>query len=388
MYLELINDEAMEWIQKVCDAPDLTSNAERIRFLTKKLSQYGFYLIGSGTNRVVYCLHGTKTDEGDICFKIALDSRGRKDNLQAYNLYAEAPAPIIEKKYFIEVFELSDDCLVAVERKVDHVMDMYTAKLKKTDREKMFRDLDEFYLLDDASPYANCGVVIEHDHTGKEIQRVCMIDYANFVKKEHLHLFCTSDECDGIEDESTYLVYNSSLTGMVCPRCNKTYSFADIKGTGKSEYTDREAMMDFMGTVQNIQKNPKLFKRDYDIEDEILDEIQDIYKTGMLFTDRVRLEKEDPYDAIEDSFEELMEDITKSVKEKEDKDYDDFLKSEHETKSQFVNNRRMSDTEIMADIREMQIDSALEDDVTEDNNSEEEDIFTRVYNEKKNGYGF
>lgn len=386
MYLEMIDDGAMEWIEKVCDAPDLTSNAERIRFLTKKLAQYGFYLIGSGTNRVVYCLHGTKTDEGDICFKIALDSRGRKDNLQAYNLYAEAPAPIIEKKYFIEVFELSDDCLVAVERKVDHVMDMYTAKLKKTDREKMFRDLDEFYLLDDASPYANCGVVIEHDDSGKEIQRVCMIDYANFVKKENLHLFCTSDECDGIEDESTYLVYNSSLTGMVCPRCNKTYSFADIKGTGKSEYTDREAMMEFMGTVQNIQKNPKLARREGDINDIILDEIHDIYQTGLMFYDRVRLEKEDPYDSIGDSYEELMSDISESVKEQEEKDYNEFVKSEQQSKSQFANNRRMSDTEIMADIREMQIDSVLED--SGDDNSVEEDIFTSTFNSKLNGFGF
>ena len=386
MYLEMIDDGAMEWIEKVCDAPDLTSNAERIRFLTKKLAQYGFYLIGSGTNRVVYCLHGTKTDEGDICFKIALDSRGRKDNLQEYNLYAEAPAPIIEKKYFIEVFELSDDCLVAVERKVDHVMDMYTAKLKKTDREKMFRDLDEFYLLDDASPYANCGVVIEHDDSGKEIQRVCMIDYANFVKKENLHLFCTSDECDGIEDESTYLVYNSSLTGMVCPRCNKTYSFADIKGTGKSEYTDREAMMEFMGTVQNIQKNPKLVRREGDINDIILDEIHDIYQTGLMFSDRVRLEKEDPYDSIGDSYEELMSDISESVKEQEEKDYNEFVKSEQQSKSQFANNRRMSDTEIMADIREMQIDSVLED--SGDDNSVEEDIFTSTFNSKLNGFGF
>lgn len=381
MYLEMIHEEAMEWIEKVCDAPDLTSNADRIRFLTKKLSQYGFYLIGSGTNRVVYCLNGTKTDEGDICFKIALDSRGKKDNLLAYNIYSEAPTPIIEKKYLVEVFELSDDCLVAVERKVDHVMDMYTAKLKKTDREKMFRDLDEYYLLDDAAPYANCGVVVDHDSTGKEIQRVCMIDYANFVKKDKLHLFCTSDECIGIDDESTYLVYNSSLTGMVCPRCNTTYSFADIKGTGKTEYSDKEATMDFMGVTKNIQKNPR--KKIGDINDDILDEIEEVYRTGMMFFDRVKLEKEDPYDAITDSYEELMEDINKSVKEQEEREEKEYIISENQTKSQFINHRRMSDAELMADMLEMQIDNSLSNE--EENKEDDEDIFTKTFNSKRYG---
>ena len=173
---------------------------------------------------------------------------------------------------------------------------------------------------------------------------------------------------------------------MVCPRCNKTYSFADIKGTGKSEYTDREAMMEFMGTVQNIQKNPKLARREGDINDIILDEIHDIYQTGLMFSDRVRLEKEDPYDSIGDSYEELMSDISESVKEQEEKDYNEFVKSEQQSKSQFANNRRMSDTEILADIREMQIDSVLED--SGDDNSVEEDIFTSTFNSKLNGFGF
>lgn len=368
MYLELISDEAMEWIDKVCDAPDLVSNAERIRFLTQKLSKYGFYLIGSGTNRVVYCLRGTKNDDGDICFKIALDSRGRKDNLQEYNIFAEAPSSIIDKKYFIEVYELSDDCLVAVERKADLVMDMYTAKVKKMDREKMFRDLDEFYILDDASPYANCGVVIEHNAMGEEVQRVCMIDYANFARKENLHLFCTSDECIGIEDESTYLVYNSSLTGMVCPRCNTTYSFADIKGTGKSEYTDREAMLEFLGS-KSIKKNPKIVKRD-DSEDFLMDEIRNIYRTGMLFQDRVGYSKEDPMDSITDSFNEVLQDLADAEKEKEEQEEEE----EFESKTQFLNHRRISDDEILADIKEARIDAMLRDEDEE----EEDDPFDYI----------
>lgn len=386
MYLELIDSRALEWMDKVCDAPDLTSNAERIRFLTKKLQPYGFYLIGSGTNRVVYCLKGTKGENGeDICFKVALDSRGKKDNLQAYNIYIEAPSTIINKKYLIEVYELTDDCLVAVERKVDLVMDMYTAKIKKKDREKMFKELDEVYLLDDAAPYANCGVVKEYNSAGEEVQRVCMIDYANFVKKKDLHLFCTSDECEGIEDESTYLVYNSSLTGMVCPRCNKTYSFADIKGTGKSEYSDREAMVEFMGSVKNITKNPNVSRKYEDINDDIMEEIEEIYSTGLMFTDRLDYIKNDPYRDMQDSYDELMDDISASIQEDEEKEFDEQERIESISRHQFAESRRMSNTEVLAEIREYQLDNMIDDE--EDASDEEDnDPFNQLYNNTRIGF--
>lgn len=248
MYLDLISGELHEWIRKVNAAPDFPDNIARTQYLSKIMAKYGFTLVGSGTNRAVYKHHDTYNEatNSDVVFKIALDSRGILDNEREHDLYVEAPAYVIEKNYFIEVFEKSDDDLVLVSRAAHKVMDVYDEKAyRPTLINTMFTELDEDYLLDDMDT-TNLGLIEIVKYDGSTEVRVTIIDSANLEPKENLHLFCTSRSCEGIDNEDTYLIYTSDMKQMICPRCGAHYTFADIKKT-KTGASDFEVQKAFMG---------------------------------------------------------------------------------------------------------------------------------------------
>lgn len=254
MFLEVVPFEVEDMIRKVSSAPDFKDNIERIRYLNKYMAQFGFVPAGSGTNRTVFKHPDTKymADGYDVVFKIALDSRGVKDNGLEHDIFFEAPSDIIEKGYLIEVFEKSDNDLILVSREADLVMTLntYCTFMKKI--HEMFSDMDEYYLLDDMDP-ANLAVMKYENPDGSIEDRVTIIDSANIVKKDKLHLFCTSNECVGMDNEETYLTYTRDMKQMFCPRCGAHYTFADIKGT--EEMTEEDVYKAFAGRTNGVQRN-------------------------------------------------------------------------------------------------------------------------------------
>ncbi|MGL6099464.1 MAG: hypothetical protein ACRC0G_07550 [Fusobacteriaceae bacterium] len=180
----------------------------------------------------------------DVVFKIALDSRGLKDNMLEFDLFFDAPATVIENGYLIEVFEKSENDLILVSREADLVMDIYTSKKFKNQIHRMFSLMDKYYLLDDMDP-ANLAVVYAEHYDGSRIERVTIIDSANLVKKGKLDMFCTSEDCVENRSADTYLEYTQDMKRMFCRRCGTHYTFADIKGT--EQMTDADAAILFTG---------------------------------------------------------------------------------------------------------------------------------------------
>ena len=203
---ELFGPKLIERLSEISGSYEITDNNERIHYMLKELDEYGFEEVGSGTNRL--CIVN-KPYNDKICFKIALDGRGERDNnLETYLCKDEILKPYVPKI-------LDNTTLICAQQLYGHMSKKKFKKHKKT-CEDIILYLAKYFLIDDAGPLVWNNWALENDEPK-------IIDFAYFTRLDNLiRMRCA--KCGG------KLLYDKNLLYMECRKCGKRHTFAELKG--------------------------------------------------------------------------------------------------------------------------------------------------------------
>ena len=204
---EVFGANLISKISEISGSYQITSNNDRIDAILDVIEDYGFEEIGSGTNRT--CVYNKDFGE-DICFKIAIDGRGERDN----NLETFLCRDEILKPYVPEVYDNTG--LILAQRRLK---DMTKKKFKKhkDECEEIIHYLSKYFLIDDAGPLVWNNWGLDENNNPK------IIDYAYFTRLDNLiNIRCK--KCGG------KLLYDKNLTFMKCKKCGRRHTFAELKG--------------------------------------------------------------------------------------------------------------------------------------------------------------
>lgn len=188
-------------------------NNQKCVFVRDLLKENGipFEGLGPGTNRYAINMQSTV---GMVAVKIALDSDGMIDNRREF-LYGKELYPDVCK-----VYECVPDGLIAV---FEYVRPFEMAEMETHEKEirEILSHISMVYMVGDVGldkkNYTNWGIRMVNG--GEEI---CMLDFAYIYKISYKLFVCS---CDG----STLVNYDDHYVGLVCPRCGRKYTFANIR---------------------------------------------------------------------------------------------------------------------------------------------------------------
>lgn len=205
---EVFSPRLIEEISEISGSYDIPSNIKRADAIIDLVTAFGFEEVGCGTNRI--CIFN-KNYNKRICFMIALDNQGERDNNNEFYLSKDE----LLIPYIAETYE--NTSLICAQRKYG---DMSKKKFKKHEHEcqEIIKELSRHFLIDDAGPLVWDNWGIDQDTNEPKI-----IDYAYFTRLENLeHYKC--DKCKG------KLLYDKNLRGMICKKCGKHFTFSEIRG--------------------------------------------------------------------------------------------------------------------------------------------------------------
>lgn len=212
-------------LSEVYDIDTNTKCQEIAKLLDDYKIPYG--KLGPGTNRYAVLIDG-------YAIKIALDKVGRIDNQREFR-YAKKLYPYVVKGY-----EISGEGLLLVTEYVTvfSLDDFY--KFEPEMRDLLEKIGEVYYIADvgiDGKNYANYGL--------RDGSVVVILDYAYVYNLLFNNFKC---DCGGV------LGYNRNYTGLICPLCNKTYTFSNIRRRISKE-DERKEIGDLteLGYVQNTE---------------------------------------------------------------------------------------------------------------------------------------
>ena len=179
--------------------------------LNEFMEKRGFKFLTSGTNRRVY----TCNYDNRIIAKIAIDSSGRKNNLDEYQTQASV------RPFCCKIFEVSQDGSIAIIERVTPIVS-YNEWCKFT---------REIYIIL-KNIFANNGLAIEDIGIGswknwgyREGFGPVLIDYPTvFVYNKNIR--CNAEE-DGVLCQGR-IMYNDSFDFIECKNCGKRYIPRDL----------------------------------------------------------------------------------------------------------------------------------------------------------------
>ena len=246
------NKKSLEKISDICNSIKITDNNKRADAIIKLLKKEGFEEIGCGTNRIVVAVK----NRTDYVFKIALDNRGICDNNNEFLL-----SPYLVPKGWVAASYENTGLILAQEMGVTCTRNEMDTRI-----DEVLSILDEIkfsFVLNDVGPESYRNWMI--DKYGK----IKLCDYAYLSPVSEMKITNCS-KCD------TELEYNDNLSGFVCPKCGKEYSFGTVTGgISVSELYD----MGFV-SANPIDVNQDGLLDDSELEDCCSDENVELKRLG------------------------------------------------------------------------------------------------------------
>lgn len=184
---------------------DNNTKSEQIDAL---LEEYNvpFTTLGNGTNRYGILIDG-------YVFKIALDKAGKIDNKREFK-YSIRMQP-----YVIKVYETNKEGLLMVCEYVTifSLADFYD---NQEQMREILADISKSYMIGDM------GVTSENYYNWgfRSNGSICILDFAYIYALSYKTFTC---ECS----DEAMLEYDANYVNLICPRCNKKYTFSDIRRT-------------------------------------------------------------------------------------------------------------------------------------------------------------
>jgi len=201
--MEHFEAPSMKDIFKVCDNSVVSDNNEKVNMILNLLQQYkkDFIELGSGTNRLSILMD-------NYVFKIALDKWGMRDNANEFAMSHEL------QPYVIKTYETND--LIAVCEYVTLISREEFIE-RKPEIQKILAILAEGYLLGDVGTvpknFCNWGY--------RDNGELVILDFAYIYRVRGDEVLCSSD--------GTILEYDENFYNLRCPKCNRKYSFMDVR---------------------------------------------------------------------------------------------------------------------------------------------------------------
>lgn len=216
-------------ILKIIKIPAASNNEKGI-LIKNYLRENGipFSPLGTGTNRIGIQIEG-------YAVKIALDEDGMIDNRREM-LYSKVLQP-----YVVKVYECTPSGLLAVSEYVTYFnMEDYTRY--KSEMYEILSDISNNFLIGD------CGITTKNfANWGKRRSdnSICILDFA-YIYDVKFNVFTCS--CD----DTTYLQYDDNFVNLICPKCNKKYTFGNIR-----KRITRKAQEEEIGDIRRLSYNIK-----------------------------------------------------------------------------------------------------------------------------------
>lgn len=163
-----------------------------------------YEILGTGTNRTGILIDG-------YAVKIALDRLGKMDNRREFKYTARL------QPYVVKVYESNRQGLIAVTEYVTifSIDDYYDKQLEMRD---ILKEISSNFLVGDigitSNNFVNWG--IRNDGS------ICILDFAYIYALSYKSFGCTCD--DGV-----LLEYDRDFVNLVCPSCNKKFTFGQIR---------------------------------------------------------------------------------------------------------------------------------------------------------------
>lgn len=206
--IEFFPIELQEKMYKLCRSSKTSDNNEKVNLMLGLLDAYNvnYEELGPGTNRLAVLIDG-------YVFKIALDKWGIKDNINEFCLSKEL------QPYVIKVYECNDLIMVC---EYVTVISKEEFKERKSEIKEILNELSNSYLLGDIGTveknFCNWGY--------RDNDEITALDFAYIYRVIGDEMLC--GRCFN-EGRSVLLGYDSNFHKLVCPHCNKTYNFIDIR---------------------------------------------------------------------------------------------------------------------------------------------------------------
>lgn len=210
LVLEHFTFDCMLELYKLLKDPSITNNEKRDE-LVGILDKYKIphERIGTGTNRYTAIIDG-------FIMKFCLDDDGMIDNLREFK-YTTYLQPDV-----IRVYESLLDGLIMVCEYVEvmDIKDFYKSKVQDDWLKICERISSQYFIGDigiDTKNYKNLGF-------RKNLNRdLVVLDFAYCYPLSYKAFTCNCSSTRPI------LYYNEKYTHLICPKCKKSYSFADIR---------------------------------------------------------------------------------------------------------------------------------------------------------------
>lgn len=207
----VFNEAAIEAIEEVVHST-INDNSVRQNKIKDIMRSLGFRMFRTGTNRIT----GYHPSNDTVVYKVAIDIMGVKDN--------NSDVPLSQDVHLAQDITSIYECLDGIVLVAERVKQFESKAEMEPYRDAILRTImrvQEKYLPDDIGEeqFMNYGLSLLYN-------RPVILDFAYLVLLEDLDL-----TCDGRGDNNcgTDLVYNSSISELVCPRCGKSFTFYEIK---------------------------------------------------------------------------------------------------------------------------------------------------------------
>ena len=203
--LEYFPTELLIDLEELTRQHDIDNNGKG-KEIVRLLKQYNvpFEPLGSGTNRYAVIIDG-------YAFKIALDKLGKTDNKREMK-YSRAMYPTV-----VKVYDCLPSGLVASFEylTVFSLQDFYD---NQNQMRELLSEISDNFLIGDigvtTENYANWGT--------RNDGSIAILDFAYIYSLSYQGFKCTC------EDEGT-LQFDKDYVNLICPICNKKFSFLDIR---------------------------------------------------------------------------------------------------------------------------------------------------------------
>ena len=267
------------------------SNNKKCEIIKDMLKEWGlaYHPLGPGTNRFGFMI------DGYVC-KVALDPDGKIDNKREF-IYSKDLYP-----YVVKCYETLADGLLAVFEYVEmfNIDDFFR---RQDQMRKILAKIAETFLIGDvgidSKNYVNWGT--------RDDGSIAILDYAYIYSVAFKTFTCN---CSA---HST-LHFDRDFKYLICPTCQKKYSFKDIRKRISRKDQDKEiGDLNFKGYIiskkeEELNFNPKFV---YGAESEIYHKLRKLRKKAQKKTEESVIRQTE--DQAMDIFD-IIKDINKEKK--------------------------------------------------------------------------
>jgi len=243
--LEYFNKQLLVDLYNVCKSVKISDNNQKTNIMIEVLNKHklDYVELGPGTNRFAILID-------NYVFKIALDKWGIQDNLNEFTMSDEL------QPYVIKVYETNELILaceyITVISKEEFIE-------QKGNLQSILSILAESYLLGDVGTvprnYLNWGYRDNGD--------LVILDFAYIYRINGDELLCSV--CNQFVD------YDNNFHDLKCPKCNKKYTFIDLRKKISMEIERNE---NYIAKQMAYKLTKPLMEVESDSKEEVISNIQ------------------------------------------------------------------------------------------------------------------